>query len=201
MAAPKIPTTQFLADEFLICGGSILFDRIPPPSPAFDPATQLKVCLLRHTVRNEWLLPKGRKDRGEAVEHTAARETYEETGYPCALLPVTMATHAPQPGSQSKDHIEAVPACVEPFMMTLRTVAERNVKLIWWFVTIRTGALHTGTQTAVESYESEFVEAGEAMTRATFQSDRTVIARAVELVRSTYYEGGVSIPCITDVDS
>jgi 8-oxo-dGTP pyrophosphatase MutT (NUDIX family) len=58
----------------------------------------LEACILWHSERSEYLLPKGRKDRGESLEQTALRETFEETGYPCKLLPVDMVTRAPEPG-------------------------------------------------------------------------------------------------------
>ncbi|TFY81739.1 hypothetical protein EWM64_g2280 [Hericium alpestre] len=187
MADPKIPTDQFRSEEFLICGGSILFQDLPPPSSSFDASKSLHICLLRHTIRNEWLLPKGRKDRDENVSVTAVRETYEETGYPCKLLPITLDTRAPEAFAQTKDRVESVEESREPFMMTLRRVTERNVKLIWWFVSIKTGELQPGTQTVVESYESEFVAVEDALKMATFQSDRDVIQRAVDIVCKTYY--------------
>ncbi|KAI0050976.1 hypothetical protein FA95DRAFT_1555017 [Auriscalpium vulgare] len=183
MATSRHPTSQFVAEDFLICGGSILFRNVPP-SPA-----PLEVCLLLHGKRNEWLLPKGRKDRGEALPAAAVRETYEETGFPCALLPVTMPTRAPLPGAQTKDAVDVVHGCSEPFMMTLRHVADANVKLIWWYVTVQTGEKVAGTQTAVEDYTSEFMSVDEAIRRAAFQSDRDVIARAAQLVRQTYGDG------------
>ncbi|KAH9055791.1 hypothetical protein EDB83DRAFT_2390843 [Lactarius deliciosus] len=49
MALPKYPTEQFPSSHFLICGGSILFEPTRTP---------LRVCLLHHNVRDEWLLPK-----------------------------------------------------------------------------------------------------------------------------------------------
>ena len=64
-----------------------------------------------------------------------------------------------------------------------------GVKLIWWYASVRTGADKVdATQTAVESFESEFFGVDEALRRATFQTDRDVIARPVELVRATYPE-------------
>ncbi|KAI0055527.1 hypothetical protein BV25DRAFT_1873080 [Artomyces pyxidatus] len=180
MALSRLPTTQFPAHDFLICAGAILFSA--PPSPS----QPLQLCLLFHTVRKEWLLPKGRKDRDEDVARTATRETFEETGFPCTLLPVNLPTRAPAPGSQTKDHVELVEASTEPFMVTMRHVSETNVKMIWWYVAVRTGDKVPGTQTDVETYESQFFDVDEALRRATFQSDRDVIARAVELVRDTY---------------
>jgi 8-oxo-dGTP pyrophosphatase MutT (NUDIX family) len=200
MALSKLPTEQFLSPNFLICSGTILFASTRAP---------LQVCLLRHTERNEWLLPKGRKDRGEGVPATAIRETFEETGYPCRLLPLDMITRAPAATAQTKDAPEIVNACEEPFMLTLRRTTglravngngsatssseedagNGGVKFIWWFASVRTGADKVdATQTAVESFESVFFGVDEAMRRATFQTDRDVIARAVELVRATYPE-------------
>ena len=122
-----------------------------------------------------------------------------------------MVTRAPAATAQTKDAPECVPACEEPFMLTLRrttttrpingtargdasSTAEKDtrnggVKLIWWFATVCTGADKVdGTQTAVESFESAFFGVDEALRRATFQTDREVIAKAVELVRATYPE-------------
>jgi 8-oxo-dGTP pyrophosphatase MutT (NUDIX family) len=205
MALPRLPTEQFPSTNFLICSGSILFASTRAP---------LQICLLHHTERNEWLLPKGRKDRGECVPVTAMRETFEETGYPCRQLPLDMVTRAPAATSQTKDAPECVPACEEPFMLTLRRTTttrpingnasgsgrasstaagedtrNEGVKLIWWFAAVCTGADKVdGTQTAVESFESTFFGVDEALRRATFQTDREVIAKAVELVRASYPE-------------
>ena len=212
MAQSRLPTELFPSSNFLICSGSILFASTRAP---------LQVCLLHHTERHEWLLPKGRKDRGECVPATAIRETFEETGYPCRLLPLDMITRAPAATAQTKDARESVNACEEPFMLTLRrTTGSRTgtststssrtgtasstssatglseedasnggVKLIWWYASVRTGADKVdATQTAVESFESAFFSVDEALRRATFQTDRDVIARAVELVRATYPE-------------
>ena len=186
MAQSRLPTEQFRSSHFLVCAGSILFESTRAP---------LRVCLLHHTVRDEWLLPKGRKDLGEHVPATAMRETYEETGYPCEPLALDLVTRAPASGAQTKDAPGQVRARAdEPFMVTLRrTVFEQDgagVKLVWWFAAVRCAGTDKvdGTQTAVESFESRFFEVDEALRVATFQSDRDVIAAAAELVRTTYPE-------------
>jgi 8-oxo-dGTP pyrophosphatase MutT (NUDIX family) len=187
MAQPRHPTEQFRSSHFLVCAGTILFESTRAP---------LRVCLLHHTVRDEWLLPKGRKDLGEHVPATALRETYEETGYPCAALALDLITRAPASGAQTKDAPGRVRGCAdEPFLVTLRrTVFEEDggagVKLVWWFAAVRRPGTDKvdGTQTAVESFESRFFDVDEALRVATFQSDRDVIAAAVELVRATYPE-------------
>ena len=178
MALPKYPTEQFPSTHFLICGGSILFASTNAP---------LQVCLLHHNVRDEWLLPKGRKDRGEGVTATAVRETFEETGFPCRQLPLDLITRAPEAGAQTKDSAVPVPESEEPFMLTLRRTEDGTVKFIWWFATVRTGEEKVeGTQTAVENFTSAFFDVDEALQMAKFQADREVIAKAVELVRETY---------------
>jgi 8-oxo-dGTP pyrophosphatase MutT (NUDIX family) len=206
MAQSRHPTDQFRSSHYLVCAGTILFESTRAP---------LRVCLLHHTVRDEWLLPKGRKDLAENVHATALRETFEETGYPCAALPLDLVTRAPEPGAQTKDAPARVGACEdEPFMLTLRRTtfedvesevrpnghahggaspsvsASAGVKLVWWFAAVRTPGTDKvdGTQTAVESFESRFFDADEALRVATFQTDREVIAAAVELVRATYPE-------------
>ena len=197
MALPRYPTEQFPSSHFLISGGSILFASTQAP---------LRVCLIYHTARGEWLLPKGRKDRGESVTDAAVRETSEETGYPCKLLPLDLVTRAPAPGAQTTDAAMAVRGSEEPFMVTLRRTQERGgrgagMQLLSWFATVcTTGADRgiqvggKGLQTDVEDYESVFFEVEEALRVATFQVDRDVIARAVELVRGTYPEARQDIP-------
>ncbi len=58
MALPRYPTEQFPSSNFLFSGGTILFASTHAP---------LRICLVYHNARGEWLLPKGREDRGESV--------------------------------------------------------------------------------------------------------------------------------------
>ncbi|KAH9019064.1 hypothetical protein EDB83DRAFT_2231941 [Lactarius deliciosus] len=139
MALPKYPsnpTEQFPSSHFLICGGSILFESTRAP---------LRVCLLRHNVRDEWLLPKGRKLRGEDLTVAAVRETFEETGYPCERLPLGG-------GARSWER-RAVHADVA-------TCGGRGGQVRLVVREVRRGEDKIrveGTQTAVESFESAFV--------------------------------------------
>lgn len=202
----KYPTTQLLSSEFVICAGCILFRHVPN-HPAADAAPTarkpLQVCLLRHPLRNEWLLPKGRKDRGESLEQTALRETFEETGFPPILLPVGMHTRAPDPAANLKDGPPGmfVPQCAEPFAGSVRQIAERNTKFTWWFTAIVDDAPRwprasdgevarvDGTMTDSECFESEWVDVDGpdgAEGRVTYENDRELVRKAVELVRATY---------------
>jgi hypothetical protein len=81
---------------------------------------------------------------------------------------------------QTKAAAVPVPWSGEPFVLTLRRTEDGEVKFIWWFATMRTEEDKVeGTQTAVESFTSSFVDVDEALQKATFQADREVIAKAV----------------------
>ena len=76
-------------------------------------------------------------------------------------------------------------------MVTLRWTKEDGIQILSWFATVCTAGADKvvgaeGLQTDVENYESAFFEVNKAMRVATFQVDRDVIGRAVELVRGTY---------------
>ncbi|KDQ10190.1 hypothetical protein BOTBODRAFT_36467 [Botryobasidium botryosum FD-172 SS1] len=186
MAAPKFPTLQLFSPEFLICAGAILFQP-----PRDRPDSPLQVCILFHPQKDEYLLPKGRKDISENPYHTALRETYEETGYPCDFLPVRMHTRAPQAGEDIKDTAngrELFPL-TEPFAMTFRNVGggtDKNYKMIWWFIAKVTGEKQEGTMTASEGFQSCWFSETEVVEKLTFESDRDVVRKALELVRATY---------------
>ncbi|KAG6806969.1 hypothetical protein H0H92_009331 [Tricholoma furcatifolium] len=174
----KYPTTQYLADDFVISAGSVLFRK----SQSHD----LEICLIHNTPRNEWLLPKGRKDRGESIEVAAVRETFEETGYPCALWPLRMPTRATIPGENSKDDVVRVgDNLVEPIAVSIRDLGKDGAKIIWWYITIVTGEKVAGTQAEYEAYEPQFLEASVAIERLTFQNDREIVQKAFDLASSS----------------
>ncbi|ESK91619.1 nudix domain-containing protein [Moniliophthora roreri MCA 2997] len=156
MSLSSYPFTTYPAGQFVICAGSILFRRVraiqatstSSSSGAFDSLTasssnpntndnstnitkwKWQICLLFHRTKNEWLLPKGRKDAGESVEVAAVRETFEETGYPNSILPVTLPTRAPITGTNQKDVIRIAQKCnTEPIAITVRDVS--SVPLVW----------------------------------------------------------------------
>ncbi|TDL29205.1 hypothetical protein BD410DRAFT_8519 [Rickenella mellea] len=193
MSKPKIPTTQLYSHEFVNCAGSVLFRR---PTEG-----NVQVCFLRHLTKDEWLLPKGRQDRGEALAAAAVRETFEETGYPCSLLPVGMMTRATLPGVDSKDHPAFAKGCTEPFTVSLRHVSDRNIKLIWWFITIvpeLDGERRPNSQMPSENFEAVFCDVNldmddesdtvmdSTVSKLTFANDREIVKVAIKLVAKTY---------------
>ncbi|KAG7095100.1 hypothetical protein E1B28_005887 [Marasmius oreades] len=140
MATSCYPTTTYPAGNFTFCAGSILFRRArviqtadissSTQTPRDPPKWKWQICLLYHCVKDEWLLPKGRKDAGESLEAAAIRETFEETGYPNTYLPITLPTRAPMPGTNQKDVVRIAGKCTsEPIAITVRDVS--NVPFAW----------------------------------------------------------------------
>jgi len=180
MATSTRPQKLYLADHFVVAAGSVLFRR--------SPENVLEICLLFEKIKSEWLLPKGRKDQGESIETAALRETFEETGYKCELMPIRMATRAPAPGINGEDTVVAADGITEPFATTVRDVGpERGVKIIWWYITrLKEGVTEKveNTQTEWEQFVSSFVEADAAVSRLTYEDDRTLVRKALEIVRN-----------------
>ena len=183
---------QFFSDEFVTSAGGVLF-RINPGHP-------LEICLIHLQRKDEWLLPKGRKDRGESVEETALREVYEETGWKAVPFPATMYTRATVPdveGSKLKqpDQPHLVSALsTEPFAITIRgNTHNRNMKLIHWFIlTVADPECERthGTQMEGEDFDDAiFLEASQAIDTLSFHEDRELARRALEIVRSTMRAG------------
>ncbi|KAF2630904.1 hypothetical protein BU25DRAFT_251966 [Macroventuria anomochaeta] len=172
MASSKHPTTQYASDKFVESCGAILFDF-----------AERKVCLVKYIPTNEWLLPKGRRNCGEARETAALREVFEETGYRCILHPVTMSTRAPPKDEKGDvaDEARIVPNLTEPFMCTTRLLGEFNIKFIWWYI----AALDKNGTTKSDgeaNFIPEFYSWEEALKTITFEDDRRILERAIELV-------------------
>ena len=172
---------SLFADQFVMDGGSVPFRY------SADKA-RLEMCILHHTIKNEWRLPKGRKDRGESIEDAAMRESFEETGYPCKLFPVDQRTRATIPGVDSKEASKFEEKSKEPIAVTIRQRTEKGkMIIIWWYVsTVDDGVVRqSGTQTATESFESAFFEAEVAIEKLTFAEEASVARKALELIKAT----------------
>lgn len=81
-------------------------------------------------------------------------------------------------------------------MVTQRTHGPHDHKFTFWFVArADVGAQdgepvkHDGTQTDSENFDSVFLEPDAAVKRLTFESDRDVVRKAIELVRQTHFPG------------
>ncbi|KAJ3758771.1 NUDIX hydrolase domain-like protein [Lentinula raphanica] len=178
MASSPYPTRTYLPGQFVVSAGSILFRRGPE-------SRKLQICVLYHTIKDEWLLPKGRKDCGESIETTAIRETYEETGYKCKLLPCNMPTRAPAHGVHTKDMVREANQITEPIAIAVRDQGLDGVKIISWYISEvdGDGLKVEGTQMDTENFESRFLDAEEAVRTLTFKGDQDIARKALEIVR------------------
>lgn len=160
MAASNFTTNNYTSEKFVESCGAIMFD--------FSSAS-MKVSLINYLKKNEWLLPKGRRDCNEHRKDAAVREVREETGYACRLLPVTMPTRAPAPEESANvpDRPREYADIDDPFMVSLRGPEESSgIKLIWWYIAEVDG--HGEGGDAEEGFTAKFFDCDEAMRTLTF---------------------------------
>ncbi|KAJ7178579.1 hypothetical protein C8R43DRAFT_942225 [Mycena crocata] len=182
VASVKSRGGKELLKYFVISAGCIVFRKT---------AGALEICILHDRNKDEWLLPKGRKDCGESIATAAVREAYEETGYPCELLPCRMPTRAPRPGVNGVDAVAVIDSITEPFSVVIRDQGPSGIKIIWWYLArcAPNAEKVLGTQTDWEAFDSQFVPADEAAERLTFQNDRDTVLQALQIVRDGNLDG------------
>jgi 8-oxo-dGTP pyrophosphatase MutT (NUDIX family) len=176
MAISRFQSEQYFSDALVESAGAVLFHL-----------STRKICLVRLLERNEYLLAKGRRNLGETRQAAALREVVEETGYSCRILPVNMVTR--NPSAIETENIPDEPrlhtnAC-EPFALQVRHIAEGNIKLIWWYI----AALNEDEEFKAETQEKdkfavEFYDYGEAVQKLTFQMDRAMLQKAIDIVEN-----------------
>lgn len=182
MAVSAFDTSQFSSEEFVESCGAITFD-FSGPNP--------QVCLVHYTPKNEWLLAKGRRNCDETRQAAALRETEEETGYRCRLLPINLSTRCPAASEEDNvpDEPRSYPNITEPFMLNIRRTdgEEANVKLIWWYIAVVENRNLRGD--GEEKFKADFINIDDAVQRLTFEDDRKVLERAINLVHSQMPKG------------
>ncbi|KAF7545987.1 hypothetical protein G7Z17_g8755 [Cylindrodendrum hubeiense] len=182
MATSTFPTTQYTSEQFVESSGAILFDLSGHTK---------QVCLLYHQPGEEpgeWLLAKGRRNHGEPRGSAALREVQEETGYPCHLYPVRMATRTTDPTDTGNvpDVVRSHLNLTEPFMLTVRELggSEANVKLIWWYIA-EVDSDGTKPAKGEEQFTAQFMDCQDALQKLTYQGDRDILERAISLVEGS----------------
>ena len=152
------------AGSFAICAGTVPLD-----------VAHRRALVLHDLPTNEYLLSKGHKDAGETLEAAAIRETEEELGYACKLLPHSLATNATE--LKGKQH-------TEPIAVQQRT-RDGIRKLIFWYVTSVTEKDKTKQQLGDgEDFETVWVVWDELDKVLTFEDDRKIASCAVGAVTS-----------------
>ncbi|OAX80005.1 hypothetical protein ACJ72_05671 [Emergomyces africanus] len=134
------------------------------------------VLLLYCRLRHQYHLPKGRKNVGESLEDAAIRETFEESGLKCRILPHNLVTLAPE--------YQVSQAHKEPLAVQQRRNCGGPHRIIFWYLAEAdsTETPAVGTQEAWEDFEARWLALGEAAAKLTREDDQRVVARAVEAV-------------------
>ncbi|KAI4861789.1 NUDIX domain-containing protein [Hypoxylon rubiginosum] len=176
MAASRWKSTLYPSEQFVEACGAVVFDTSTDPK---------RVLLLYEGACDEWLLPKGRRNCNESRKEAAIREVREESGCAIQLRPITMNTRAPSEleAADVKDEPRAYDSLTEPFMLDVRDLGNsKGVKLVWWFVAELGGVQGDGEA----QFRPEFVQCDRAVEQLTFQKDREVLGKALEIMeRST----------------
>jgi 8-oxo-dGTP pyrophosphatase MutT (NUDIX family) len=178
------PSQELGSDRFVESCGAILFD--------LSDSQNKKVCIVQPTyTKHEWLLAKGRRNYGESRKDAAIREVMEETGFRCKIYPVTMGTHAtpPDAGPDIRDSTRVYEGLSEPFWCTIRNMKNPiRTKIIWWYIAVLEEEVEGQENLpGEEKYVAKFFKCDEALERLTYQTDREVVAKAIELVDHTLF--------------
>jgi 8-oxo-dGTP pyrophosphatase MutT (NUDIX family) len=127
------------------------------------------------------MLPKGRKDIGEELETTAMRETYEETGVRCELLPLSFPTLATSPAKTKQVGEHNRQSITEPFAVTQRTTGGK-LKIIFWYAAQADSAVEKveGILMDGEDFDTVWVDAAKVAEMLTFEDDRAIVSKAMK---------------------
>lgn len=176
MASYLWPTQIYPSESFVESCGAILFDLS---------GKSKKVCLLHYVMMDQWLLPKGRRNCNETRQEAAVREVREESGYACRLRPVTMPTRAPSDmeANDVQDLARIYDGLTEPFFLEVRDLDTEGVKLVWWFVAELDRSIAPGKPEI--HFAPEFIDCDYALKKLTFQKDRDMLRRAMDLVETS----------------
>jgi hypothetical protein len=167
------PRSLHFSTDFCISCGTI----------TIDPRARKVLLIFNRTMGNHQL-PKGRKNTNETLEAAAVRETFEETGFRCELLPHEFPHLAPlSPEAEKGSAGKGRPLSTEPIAMQQR-VSMGAWKVIFWFVAQAdsTVAKVEGTQEAYESYVTVWADAASAPGMMSRDGDKEIVTKAIETV-------------------
>ena len=105
------------------------------------------VAIVRLRKRNEWVLPKGKLDRGETPRAAAEREVNEETGHDVAVHEFLGTLVYESRGGSKVVHFWRMEAGVEPVRKLMR-----DVKAVEWL------PLSDAVERLSRGYERAFLE-------------------------------------------
>jgi len=121
----------------------------------------LEVCLIATKGGTRWQLPKGKRETGESLEQTAAREVLEETGLTGRV-------------GQRLAKIDLW------FTWNDGGAAVRHHKLVYFYLLEYAHGSTADHDDEVE--DARWFDADEALERLTFPNERKVVVRALEVL-------------------
>ncbi|KAE8389629.1 hypothetical protein BDV23DRAFT_184231 [Aspergillus alliaceus] len=128
-----------------------------------------------------WLLPKGRRNCHESRHDAAVREITEEAGYACHTYSRDNGNSNPENPGLWRIGPEYIPTRRESFMLTVRELDDGSrVKMIWWYIDV----LDEEENVSQGEFEAQFFSLQEALDRLTFDKDRKVLVRAIDVVKT-----------------
>ena len=137
---------------FEVSAGGVIYRRA---------ASGIEICLISTKGGARWQLPKGKRERGESLEQTAAREVSEETGLTGRVGP-------------RLDKIELW------FTWNENGELVRHHKLVYFFLlTYEHGNTADHDQ---EVNDARWFTADEAIAHLTFPNERRVVAHALDIL-------------------
>ena len=177
MAESRFQSEQYTSEEFVESVGAVLF-RL----------SSREICVLHLLKRDGYVLAKGRRNCGETRQATAVREVSEETGFTCRILPVSMYSRAPPTVETEEldDRARFYTDICEPFTLQIRRLGEGHVKLIWWFVAAVDEDVPPEDTVDGGRHSVEFHNYQTVLNKLTFQMDREMVKKAIEVVENTY---------------
>lgn len=98
-----------------------------------------------------------------------------------------MATRAPASHEPNnvQDKARVYPDLIEPFMHTLRHVSN-GVKLIFWYIAVLDEDDLSRSEGGEASYQVASFSYEEAVEKLSYNSDRDILKRAVDIVEQSY---------------
>ena len=169
MDPPHHQQTVSLSEHFILSVGTVPID-----------IDKRLVLLLYYRPKNEYMLPKGRKNIGESLEAAAVRETKEESGFECRLVRHRLFSNAQgQVGDEGH---------TEPIAVQQRVVGGVRKFVFWYVAEVDfTAQRMTDTQEEGEDFDVEWVRIEDAVSKCSFVDEGRIVEKALEAVASARF--------------